>query len=251
SARGPDEVSPPARTRDAGHRQIAGSGSGQHGKMSNSASAATRKGLFGRLEKVFVALLLIDVALYFFPGASGIKAIVTLVVYILGMILAVRFVRRNLKLLLWRLRNRLIVSYLFIAVVPISLVLALVAIGGYMLMGQVAIYTVLSELGTRVASGAPPSQEIFTSLAPNFGDVLLVDWGSGPNRDPSIRNLSSHHVPPPVNPFDIELTWLAPITYESRTYGLIVKSRPSAVLRTIFGQKMEWEQLCLSASVFV
>src|SRR5262249_53089007 len=143
SARGPDEVSPPARTRDAGHRQIAGSGSGQHGKMSNSASAATRKGLFGRLEKVFVALLLIDVALYFFPGASGIKAIVTLVVYILGMILAVRFVRRNLKLLLWRLRNRLIVSYLFIAVVPISLVLALVAIGGYMLMGQVAIYTVL------------------------------------------------------------------------------------------------------------
>src|SRR5207253_6412521 len=62
--------------------------------------------------------------------------------YILGVIVATRFVRRNLKPLLWRLRNRLIVSYLFIAVVPIGLLLALVAIGGYMLMGQVAIYTI-------------------------------------------------------------------------------------------------------------
>jgi len=203
------------------------------------------------LEKVFLALLLLDVGLYFFPAVSGFKAILTLAVYILGMIVAVRFVRRNLKQLLWRLRNRLIVSYLFIAVVPIGLLLALVAIGGYMLMGQVAIYTVLSELGTRVAAGAAPSEELYSSLAPNFGDVLLVDWGSGPNRDPSIRNLRSHHVPPPVNPFDIELTWLAPITYDSRTYGLIVKSRPSAVLRTIFGQKMEWEQLWLWVSVLV
>jgi phosphoserine phosphatase RsbU/P len=219
--------------------------------MSDSASPAARKGRFGRLEKVFLALLLLDVALYFFPAASGFKAIVTLAVYILGMIVAVRFVRRNLKQLLWRLRNRLIVSYLFIAVVPISLLLALVAIGGYMLMGQVATYTILSELGKRVAAGATPSEEMFSSLAPNFGDVLLVEWGSGPNRDPSIRKLRSHHVPPPVNPLDIELTWLSPITFESRTYGLIVKSRPSAVLRTIFEQKMEWEQLWMWVSVLV
>src|SRR5260221_252804 len=220
-------------------------------KMNSSASLVARKWLLGRLEKVFLAVLLLDVALYFFPAASGIRAVVTLAAYILGMVVAVRLVRRNLKQLLWRLRNRLIVSYLFIAVVPIGLLLALAAIGGYMLMGQVATYTILSELGKRVAAGAAPSEEMFSSLAPNFGDVLLVDWGSGPNRDPSIRNLRSHHVPPPVNPFDIELTWLAPITYDSRTYGLIVKSRPSAVLRTIFGQKMEWEQLWLWVSVLV
>jgi sigma-B regulation protein RsbU (phosphoserine phosphatase) len=219
--------------------------------MNTSVSRADRKGLLGRLEKVLLALLLLDVALYFFPAASGINAILTFAVYILGMIVAVRFVRRNLKQLLWRLRNRLIVSYLFIAVVPISLLLALVAIGGYMFMGQVAIYSILQELGKRVSSGAPPSEELFSGLAPNFGDVLLVDWGSGPNRDPSIRNLRSHHVPPPVNLLDIELTWLSPITFESRTYGLIVKSRPSAVLRTIFDQKMEWEQFWMWVSILV
>src|SRR5437879_4065142 len=100
----------------------------------------------GRLEVAFGALLLADILLHFIPEAVAIGAIVSLGTYVLGVIVLVRLVRRNLKALLWRLRNRLIVSYLFIAVVPIALILMLVGIAGYVLMGQMAVYAVTEEL---------------------------------------------------------------------------------------------------------
>ncbi|MGH9651065.1 MAG: hypothetical protein ACRD3I_11415, partial [Terriglobales bacterium] len=47
---------------------------------------------------------------------------------------------------LWRLRRRLIVAYLFIAVVPILLILLLVGLGAFILNGQLAAYLVASKL---------------------------------------------------------------------------------------------------------
>ena len=168
----------------------------------------------GRLEQVFLALLLADLALYFAPAAAGIGAIVTLAVYITGAIVIVRIVRKNLKQIIWRLRNRLIVSYLFIAVVPIALLMLLVGIGGYILMGQMAIYVVNTELDRLSAgrSGTVLSPELLSNVAPNLGDVLFAEWSSGSNPDLSFRNLRRGHLPPPANPLDIELTWLSPIT---------------------------------------
>src|SRR4051812_24627664 len=93
----------------------------------------------GRLEKAFVLLALGDVGASLIPRASGIAALLTFAILILGVILLVRLAARNLNRAMWRLRNRLIVSYLFIAVFPMVLVTALVAIVGYVLIGQVAI----------------------------------------------------------------------------------------------------------------
>jgi sigma-B regulation protein RsbU (phosphoserine phosphatase) len=207
----------------------------------------------GRLEQVFLALLLADLALYFVPAAAGIGAIVTLAVYITGAIVIVRIIRKNLKQIIWRLRNRLIVSYLFIAVVPIALLMLLVGIGGYILMGQMAIYVVNTELDRLSAgrSGTALSPELLSNVAPNLGDVLFAEWSSGSNPDLSFRNLRRGHVPPPANPLDIELTWLSPITFQSQTYALVVRSRPSAVLGTIFGQRMEWGQNILIFAIGV
>ncbi len=70
----------------------------------------------------------------------------------LGAWLALRLLRIGLRKITWRLRNRLMVAYLFIAVLPILLILTLVGFGGYMLAGQVAVYLVRSELDRRVAS---------------------------------------------------------------------------------------------------
>jgi phosphoserine phosphatase RsbU/P len=207
----------------------------------------------GRPERIFVALLLIDAVLYFVPAAAGIAALVTLSLYVLGAVIAVRFVRRNLKPLLWRLRNRLLVSYLFIAVVPIALVLLLVIIAAYTLMGQIAIYVVNSELDRRAStsSAAALSPDVLANVAPNLGDVLLVEWNSGSNPDPSFKDLRRGHLPPPANLFDIELTWFSPVTFQSRSYLLIVRSRPSAVLGTIFGQMMDWEHNMLLLAIAV
>ena len=65
--------------------------------------------------------------------------------------MAIRLARTGIKRLIWRLRNRLIVAYAFIAMVPIALILALVMVSTYGLTGQIAIYLINSELDRRTS----------------------------------------------------------------------------------------------------
>ncbi len=53
---------------------------------------------------------------------------------------------------IWRLRNRLIVTYLFIAVVPVILLITLAALALYGMTMQMAVYLVTSELDRRIGS---------------------------------------------------------------------------------------------------
>lgn len=55
----------------------------------------------------------------------------------------IRYVRHRL---LWRLRRRLIVAYIFIAVVPILLIVLLVGLGAFIVNGQFAAFLVASRL---------------------------------------------------------------------------------------------------------
>ena len=195
----------------------------------------------GWLEIVFVFLLLSNIGLSLVPGAAGASAVLTVACYVCGLLVLVRFVRRNLKPALWRLRNRLIVSYMFIAVVPIALLMLLVFNAGRVLMGQVAVYLVTTELERRMAGeSAAPSPELLSSLGSNLGDVLLVEWKRGSNPDPSFKGLRQHHLPPAVNLLDGELTGVSRIALHSQAYALVVRSRPSAVLRTLFGRENDW-----------
>ena len=54
--------------------------------------------------------------------------------------------------MLWRLRNRLIVAYFFIAVVPIILISLLAGLAVHLVGGQVSIYLVTSELERRTTA---------------------------------------------------------------------------------------------------
>jgi len=58
----------------------------------------------------------------------------------------VRLVRFFRERVLWRLRRRLVVTYLFMAVVPIVLILLLVAVGAVIINGQFAAFLVASNL---------------------------------------------------------------------------------------------------------
>jgi sigma-B regulation protein RsbU (phosphoserine phosphatase) len=189
----------------------------------------------GWLEIAFGLLLLADIALAFVPGTSGTGAVLTLVCYVVGAIVLVRFIRKNLKPALWHLRNRLIVSYLFIAVVPIALFMLLVFTAGRVLFGQVAIYLVNAELEKRMAGqpAAALTPELLLSLGSNLGDMVLAEVGKAP----SFKSLRRHNVPPPVDPLDIEVTGYSPITLQSHPYVLVIRSRPSAVLRAI---SLDW-----------
>ncbi len=203
-------------------------------------------------EKVFLLLLCLDIALSFVPGSSLLGAIATVICAGFGFAVLIRGIRRSLKMALWGLRNRLIVCYVFIAVVPILLVALLVATAGYILMGQMAIYMVSAQLQDRSGeSGAPPTPELLTAVGAGIGDVLLVEWRRGARPDPSYQNLRRSQIPPASNVFDVELNWLSPITFDGRQYALIVRSRPSAVLGLVFGQKMEWGRDVMLFSIVV
>jgi sigma-B regulation protein RsbU (phosphoserine phosphatase) len=102
----------------------------------------------GRAGIAFLTFLLLFIALDYFAPLSGLKFLAAAGVIITGPWLAVRLLRKAV----WRLRNRLIVTYMFIAVVPIVLVAALASMGGYLLISQLAVYLVTSELDRRIDS---------------------------------------------------------------------------------------------------
>jgi phosphoserine phosphatase RsbU/P len=103
----------------------------------------------GGIEKAF----LLAVALYVVLLATGLaptwQSLLGLAAVILGLLSLFRFARRAMRSAIWRLRNRLIAAYLFIAVVPIVLILTLVAFAGYAVIGEMAVYLVNTELNHR------------------------------------------------------------------------------------------------------
>jgi sigma-B regulation protein RsbU (phosphoserine phosphatase) len=106
----------------------------------------------GKLDKSFVLLAFLYLILRLFARESSFTLFLQFVVYVLGAWEVVRLTRIGLRRAIWRLRNRLIVTYVLIAVVPILLILILVGLGGYMMASQVAIYLVRSELDRGVTS---------------------------------------------------------------------------------------------------
>jgi sigma-B regulation protein RsbU (phosphoserine phosphatase) len=105
----------------------------------------------GKLDKAFLILLLLYVILLFAVPANVFVTLLEFILYVLGAWLVIRLSRFALRKAIWRLRNRILVTYVLIAVVPILLILTLAALGSYVLAGQVAVYLARSELDRRVA----------------------------------------------------------------------------------------------------
>jgi phosphoserine phosphatase RsbU/P len=116
---------------------------------------------FGKLDKTFLILLLVYLILLAFAAQSGFRLFFQFLVIVLGIALLLRLSRVALRKAIWRLRNRLIVTYLLIAVVPILLIVTLFGLGTYMLTGQVAVYLARSELDRRVGAMQSVTDALF------------------------------------------------------------------------------------------
>jgi sigma-B regulation protein RsbU (phosphoserine phosphatase) len=104
----------------------------------------------GRIEKAFLVFAVLYALLYFTRVAPTIQLLAALGAFIFALLALFRLARRGMRKAIWRLRNRLIVAYLFIAVVPIILIAALAGIAAYAVIGQMAVYLVNTELSHRV-----------------------------------------------------------------------------------------------------
>lgn len=109
-------------------------------------------GRIGWWERAFAAFLLLMIVGYaggfgdvwFAIGLMGLIATAPVAIWRLGKLL--------LRSLIWRLRNRLIVAYVFIALVPLLLLLTLAGVTTYFMTSQMALYLVTSELERQVGT---------------------------------------------------------------------------------------------------
>jgi sigma-B regulation protein RsbU (phosphoserine phosphatase) len=122
----------------------------------------------GRVEKAFIGLGLLFAVLYLTSTAPGLQIWVALIAFFFGLVAFFRLVRRITRSMIWRLRNRLIVAYLFIAVVPVVLMLALLLGTSYAVVGQTAAYLAYTALNARMRTLNVPA----------------VAMSRGPSRDP-------------------------------------------------------------------
>ena len=81
---------------------------------------------------------------------SPLQSLAQVPLAISGAILAWRGFRALVRQSLWRLRNRLLVTYLFIALVPVLLIVTLAAVATWAMAGQTAVYLVTSEFHRRL-----------------------------------------------------------------------------------------------------
>jgi phosphoserine phosphatase RsbU/P len=153
--------------------------------------ALTRIGWWERFFFGFLALL---VAAGVFGLGAGWTALCVAGLIITSPVALWRMGKLMLRTLIWRLRNRLVVAYIFIAVVPLILLITLATTVAYFVTGQMAVYLVNSELERQVGTlrGAaesvlrvPPDRRqnsmerlgsFFEEKYPNF--ELRVDQGN-------------------------------------------------------------------------
>ena len=120
------------------------------------------------LAALYVALALVR-ALLHATGNDGAAALLSgwvtglgFAVLCLGFILFVRWVRRRV---MWRLRNRLIITYVFIGVIPVALLLGMALLAGYLFVGQFATFLATSDLRTELNSLKIANDELAAQIA--------------------------------------------------------------------------------------
>ncbi len=128
------------------------------------------KSFFSRLKEIWSRLSWLDiacsaiVALGLLVGLLGINGKVSsfleFLAVVAGIYLVVRFVGWWRSRLLWSLRNRLIVAYLFIAVVPILSFFILVVLAARILYSQLGAYLLYEDIHQRIEMIADIAQHI-------------------------------------------------------------------------------------------
>jgi sigma-B regulation protein RsbU (phosphoserine phosphatase) len=126
----------------------------------------------GKLERTFAVLLLAYVCLLLVAPHGLFVTLLQLALLGAGGWLLFRVARMGVRKLIWRLRNRLLVAYLFIAVVPVLLIVSLAGMGFYMLASQLGVYVATRELDRRIALLHAATEAVVRSDAPARAPAL-------------------------------------------------------------------------------
>src|SRR5271170_2154524 len=113
-----------------------------------------------RLDIAALAMLLAGGIAEVVPVEGGVFSFIKFLGILSGIYLLFRLIGWGRSRLLWSLRNRLIVAYLFIAVVPILLIVAMMVLAGQFLYQQLGAYLLYEDLHRRIEMLDDISQHI-------------------------------------------------------------------------------------------
>jgi sigma-B regulation protein RsbU (phosphoserine phosphatase) len=117
-----------------------------------------------RLDLVALALFLVGAAIYVLGVSGGLLSLLKFLGAIAAVYLFIRMIGLWRGRLLWRLRDRLIVAYLFIALVPVMLVVALAGFSLMILYTQLGGYLLYVDLQHRIEMVSEGAEQIASSL---------------------------------------------------------------------------------------
>jgi sigma-B regulation protein RsbU (phosphoserine phosphatase) len=117
-----------------------------------------------RLDLVALVLFFLGLVVYVLGGSGGGLSFVKFLGAICAVYLIVRMIGWWRTKLLWRLRDRLIVAYLFIALVPVLLVMTLAIFSLMILYTQLGGYLLYVDLQHRVEMVSEGAEQIATAL---------------------------------------------------------------------------------------
>jgi len=124
---------------------------------------ATLKQLWSRLSWLDLTSIIfaaVGFLLEFTELSGGLFSFVKYLAVLAGIYLLIRLVGWWRSKLLWSLRNRLIVAYLFIAFVPILLIIIMVYLGARILYSQLGAYLLHEDVHNRIVTMADTAEHI-------------------------------------------------------------------------------------------
>ncbi len=124
------------------------------------------------------------------PGTflSGWAVFLSLVFIVCALLMGLRWVRQKL---MWRLRNRLVVTYVFIGVIPVLLLLAMAFLAGFLFAGQFATFVATSDLQSELHHLQTTNRSLTRQFAALARDGRLNSQLAG--EIASASNESFHH----------------------------------------------------------
>lgn len=173
-----------------------------------------------RFDKGLFAVLAGAIAAALAMRGSSLASLAWVAAYAAGFVLAVKLTRRALRLALWRLRHRLLITYAFIALVPGVLFVLLISIVYYALIGQLAIYVVTSELERRSAQVIAIAEWLAEQDPQRRSGALAESYAVIEQRLPGLEVLVDG---PAVWRYPAYSTMEAPSTQWGDSGGLLVK----------------------------
>src|SRR6266702_4217931 len=112
------------------------------------------------LDVVCTAIVVVGLLVELLRMSGGVFSFVEYLAVLAAVYILIRFVGWWRSRLLWSLRNRLVVAYLFIAVVPVVSLVILVVLAARILYSQLGAYLLYDDIRQRVEMIADTAQHI-------------------------------------------------------------------------------------------